>query len=98
LKIVYGTDMGGIPWQQAEAQEFARMVEFGMVPMDAIRAATLLPAEMLDEKGELGVIAPGAFADIIAVGGDPLKEIAELENVKFVMKDGAVYKNQIAAK
>jgi imidazolonepropionase-like amidohydrolase len=53
---------------------------------------------MLDEKGELGVVAPGAFADIIAVSGDPLKEITELENVKFVMKDGVVYKNQIAGR
>jgi imidazolonepropionase-like amidohydrolase len=98
LKIVYGTDMGGIPWQQAEAQEFARMVEFGMSPMDAIRAATSRPAEMLDQQGELGVIAPGAFADIISVSGDPLKEIRELESVKFVMKDGTVYKNEISGK
>ena len=74
------------------------MVEFGMAPIDAIRTATSRPAEMLDEKGELGVVAPGAFADIIAVSGDPLKEITELENVKFVMKDGVVYKNQIAGR
>lgn len=98
LKIVYGTDMGGIPWQEPEAQDFRRMVAFGMSPMDAIQSATSRAAEMLDSKGQLGVIAPGAFADIIAVSGDPLKDVGELENVKFVMKDGAVFKNQLATK
>jgi imidazolonepropionase-like amidohydrolase len=98
LKIVYGTDIGGIPWQEAEAQEFRRMVTLGMSPMDAIQAATIRAAEMLDAKGQLGVIAPGALADIIAVGGDPLKEVDELEKVKFVMKDGTVYKDQLTSK
>lgn len=97
LKIVYGTDIGGIPWQESEAQEFARMVSFGMSSMDAIQSATSRAAEMLGGKSQLGVIAPGAFADVIAVGGDPLKNIAELDNVKFVMKDGAVYKDSITA-
>lgn len=97
LKIVYGTDIGGIPWQEPEAQDFPRMVEFGMSPMEAIRSATSRAAEMLDSQGELGVIAPGAFADIIAVSGDPLEDISELEKVKFVMKDGRIYKNQPAA-
>jgi imidazolonepropionase-like amidohydrolase len=98
LKIVYGTDIGGIPWQEPEAQEFRRMVTLGMSPMDAIQSATSRAADMLDSKGQIGVIAPGAFADIIAVNGDPLKDVGELENVKFVMKDGTVYKNQLAAK
>ena len=98
LKIVYGTDIGGIPWQELEAQEFRRMVTLGMSPMDAIQSATSRAADMLDSKGQIGVIAPGAFADIIAVSGDPLKDVGELENVKFVMKDGTVYKNQFAAK
>jgi imidazolonepropionase-like amidohydrolase len=96
LKIVYGTDIGGIPWQEPQAQEFARMVSFGMSPMDAIQSATSRPAEMLDNKGQLGVIAAGALADIIAVSGDPLKDIREIEKVKFVMKDGAVYKDLIS--
>ena len=95
LKIVYGTDIGGIPWQESEAQEFRCMVTLGMSPMDAIHSATSRAAEMLDSQGEIGVIAPGAYADIIAVSGDPLKDIGELENVKFVMKDGMVYKNQL---
>ncbi len=98
LKIVYGTDMGGIPWQEPEAQDFPRMVAFGMSPMDAIQSATSRGGELLDNKGLLGVITPGAFADIIAVSGDPLKDVDELEKVKFVMKDGAVYKNQFAGK
>ncbi len=94
LKIVYGTDMGGIPWQEPEAQEFTRMVTLGMTPMDAIHSATSRAAEMLDSKGELGVLAPGAYADIIAVRGDPLKDIREFEHVTFVMKDGGVIKNE----
>ena len=93
LKIVFGTDMGGIPWQEPIAAEFKVMVKLGMSPTAAIQAATSRPAEMLDRKGQLGVVAEGAYADIIAVGGDPLKDIGELEQVKFVMKDGAVYKD-----
>ncbi len=92
LKIVFGTDIGGIPWDQPIAQEFPYMVKFGMSPMQAIRAATVSPAEMLDMIGEIGVIAPGAYADVIAVQGDPLQDITELGRVKFVMKGGQVYK------
>jgi imidazolonepropionase-like amidohydrolase len=95
LKIVFGTDMGGIPWTEPIAQEFGRMVSLGMAPMDAIQAATSRAADMLDMKGEIGVIAPGAYAELIAVSGDPLKDIGELEHVKFVMQDGAVYKNEV---
>jgi imidazolonepropionase-like amidohydrolase len=96
LKIVYGTDMGGIPWTEPLAQEFHRMTELGMMPMDAIQSATSRAAEMLEMKGEIGVIASGAFADIIAVSGDPLKEINELEHVRFVMHDGSVFKNDFS--
>jgi imidazolonepropionase-like amidohydrolase len=93
LKIVFGTDIGGIPWQEPIAEEFKWMVKLGMSPAAAIQAATSRPAEMLGSKGELGVVAEGAYADIIAVGADPLKDIGELEKVKFVMKDGAVFKD-----
>ncbi len=96
LKIVFGTDIGGMPWTEPMAQEFQRMVGFGMTPMDAIRSATSRAAEMLDMKGEIGVLAPGALADIVAVTGDPLKDVDVLEHVRFVMKDGAVFKNEIA--
>ena len=91
VKIVYGTDMGGIPWTEPVAQDFPRMVEFGMQPMDAIQSATSRAAVMLDMEGKIGVIAPGAFADVIAVNGDPLLDIKLLENVDFVMKDGQVF-------
>src|SRR6266478_6752022 len=96
LKIVFGTDIGGMPWTEPIAQEFQRMVGFGMTPMDAIQAATSRAAEMLDMKGEIGVLAPGAFADIVAVSGDPSKDVNILEHVRFVMKDGAVFKNELA--
>jgi imidazolonepropionase-like amidohydrolase len=92
VKIVFGTDMGGIPWTQAIAQEFSRMTEFGMQPMDAIQSATSRPALMLDMEGKIGVLAAGAFADIVAVKGDPLRQIKVLEDVQFVMKDGQVFR------
>jgi imidazolonepropionase-like amidohydrolase len=92
VKIVFGTDMGGIPWTEPVAQEFTRMVEFGMQPMDAIQSATSRAAVMLDMEGKIGVVAPGAFADVVALTGDPLRDIKLLEHVEFVMKDGQVYK------
>jgi imidazolonepropionase-like amidohydrolase len=92
VKIVFGTDMGGIPWTEPMAQEFPRMVELGMAPMDAIRSATSRAAEMLDMQGQIGTVAPGAYADIVAVDGDPLHEIKILEEVRFVMKDGKVFR------
>jgi imidazolonepropionase-like amidohydrolase len=93
VKIVFGTDIGGIPWDQPIAQEFPKMVGFGLSPMDAIKSATSHAAEMLDMKGEIGVIAKGAYADVIAISGDPVKDIAALGHVNFVMHDGAVFKN-----
>jgi imidazolonepropionase-like amidohydrolase len=96
LKIVFGTDIGGMPWTDSMAQEFKRMVGLGMAPMDAIQSATSRAADMLDMKGEIGVLAPGAFADIVAVSGDPLKDVSILEHVRFVMKDGAIFKNDLA--
>lgn len=95
VKIVFGTDMGGIPWTEPIAQEFSRMVEFGMQPMDAIQSATSRAAVMLEMEGKIGVIAPGAFADIIAVGADPLHDIKALEAVQFVMKDGKVFRSEM---
>ena len=95
LKIVYGTDMGGIPWTEPIAQEFGRMVSMGMSPMDAIQSATVRASEMLDMKGEIGAVAAGAYADIVAVSGDPLKDVGELEHVHFVMHNGSVFKNEL---
>jgi imidazolonepropionase-like amidohydrolase len=98
VKIAFGTDMGGIPWSEPIAQEFPRMIEFGMTPMQAIQSATSRAADLLDMKGRLGVIAPGAYADVVAVSGDPLTNIKILENVGFVMKDGKVFKNDLGTK
>jgi len=96
VKIAFGTDMGGIPWSEPIAQEFARMVELGMPPMDAIQGATSRAATMLEMDGKLGVVAPGAFADMIAVSGDPLQDVKALESVQFVMKDGKVFRSESA--
>jgi imidazolonepropionase-like amidohydrolase len=93
IKIVFGTDVGGFAWSDPIAQEFSYMVKFGMPPMEAIKSATSRAAELLDMKGELGVIAPGAYADVVAVAGDPLTNIEALKNVNFVMKDGKVFKH-----
>ena len=95
VKIVFGTDVGGFPWTQPIAQEFPRLAEFGMAPMAAIQSATSGAAEMLGMSGQLGVVAPGALADLVAVPGDPLKDVKELERVSFVMKDGKVFKNDL---
>jgi len=92
VKIVFGTDMGGIPWSEPIAQEFSRMVEFGMQPMDAILSATSRAAVMLDMEGKIGVVAPGAFADIVATSGDPVHDVKTLEAIRFVMKDGKVFR------
>jgi imidazolonepropionase-like amidohydrolase len=67
VKIVFGTDAGSFSWDEPLAKEFAYMVEFGMTPMAAIQAATSRAAEMLGAAGDLGVVAPGAYADIVAV-------------------------------
>ncbi len=95
VKIVFGTDVGGFPWTDPIAQEFGRMVEYGMSPMAAIKSATSVPAVMLEQAGQIGVIAPGAYADIIALSADPLKDIGALKNVGFVMKNGDVFKNEL---
>ena len=95
VKIAFGTDAGGYDWTENQAKEFSYMVKWGMTPMQAIKAATTVAAELLDMKGRIGEISPGAFADIVAVKGDPLKEIGVLEKVGFVMKDGKVYKDTI---
>jgi len=87
-----------MPWTEPLAQEFRHLVGLGMPPMDAIQSATSRAADMLEMKGEIGVIAPGAFADIVAVKGDPLKDVTELEHVRFVMHDGSIFKNELANK
>ena len=93
VKMAFGTDVGGFKWSEPIAEEFAREVEFGMTPMQAIKSATSRAADLLGKRGELGVVAPGAYADLIAVAGDPLADVSVLKAVHFVMKDGAVFKS-----
>ena len=98
VKIVLGTDAGGFPWTDPnlnEAKEFRYYVDYGMTPMQAIRSATSLGAEMLGWSDRLGSIEPGKFADLVAVAGDPVANISELEHVRFVMKEGVIYKNEL---
>ena len=96
IKIVFGTDVGGFPWTELnEAREFKYYVDYGMTPMQAIHTATSTAAELLGWSDRLGTIEAGKIADIVAVEGDPLSDITELEHVRFVMKDGAIYKNGI---
>jgi len=98
VKIVYGTDMGGIDWTESEAQEFPYLVQFGLTPMSAIQAATSRAAEMLDMKGEIGVLAAGGYADIVAVTGDPLADVKALANVRFVMKGGSIFRDDLSSR
>lgn len=91
VKIAFGTDAGVFPHGE-NAKEFGYMVEAGMTPIDAIRSATVNAAILLDQPKRLGAVDAGFAADIIAVEGDPLKDVKVLEQVKFVMKDGVVYK------
>jgi imidazolonepropionase-like amidohydrolase len=95
IQIVFGTDVGGFPWTEVnEAREFRYYVEYGMTPLQAIRTATSSAADLLGWSDKLGTVEPGKLADIVAVAKDPLADIGELEHVRFVMKEGVVYKNE----
>lgn len=72
MKIAFGTDVGGFEWTENQAKEFSYMAKWGMTPMQAIKSATVVGAELLDTSGRIGEISPGAFADIVAVASDPL--------------------------
>jgi imidazolonepropionase-like amidohydrolase len=93
VKISFGTDAGGFPWTENEAKEFSYMVKYGMTPWQAIQAATVTAAALLDQQDHLGAIEAGKDADIVAVAGDPLANVEELQHVKFVMKNGVVFKD-----
>ena len=94
VRISYGTDAGGYAWTEGQAKEFSYMVRYGMSPMQAIRSATSVAAALLDQQDNLGALEAGRLADLIAVAGDPLKDITELERVRFVMKGGVVVKRE----
>lgn len=95
VKIAYGTDAGGYAWSENQAKEFAYMVRYGMTPMQAIQSATIAAADLLERPNDLGAIEPGKYADIIAIAGDPLGDISELERVRFVMKSGEVFRDEL---
>ncbi len=95
VKIAMGTDVGGFPWTGKDgihqAKELEYYVQWGMTTRQAIQSATLVAAELLGQAANLGTVTAGRYADIIAVAGDPLQDITELQRVKFVMKGGVVY-------
>jgi imidazolonepropionase-like amidohydrolase len=94
VKIAYGTDAGVYPHGD-NARQFAVMVRFGLTPVQAIQSATVNAAGLLGWSDRVGSIEPGKFADMIAVEGDPLADVTQLERVKFVMKGGEVIKNDL---
>lgn len=93
VKVAFGTDAAVYP-HGMNAHEFAVMVKLGLPPLQAIQAATVNAADLLGWTGKVGTLEPGAWADIIAVDGDPTKDVTTLERVKFVMKGGEVVKNE----
>jgi imidazolonepropionase-like amidohydrolase len=94
VKIAFGTDVGGFEWTINPAKEFSYMVQYGMTPAEAIRAATVTASELLRMPDQIGTVEAGKLADIVAVPSDPLADISALEHVNFVMKDGMVYKSE----
>jgi imidazolonepropionase-like amidohydrolase len=97
VKVVSGVDLGGYDYDPTVyVRELATLVEAGMTPMQAIKATTSVPAEMLNKSNDIGAIEVGRKADIIAVENDPLQDISELEKIIFVMSDGKIIKNDVA--
>lgn len=94
-KIAYGTDSGVYPhgWN---GKQFFHMVKWGMTPMQAVQAATVHAADLLGWQTKVGQIAPGFYADLVAVKGDPLADVTVLEKIDFVMKGGEIYKDTLA--
>src|SRR6267142_1094819 len=96
VRIAFGTDAGVYPHGD-NAKQFAWMVRLGLPPARAILSATAWAAELLDRQKDVGTVQAGRYADLIAVPGDPLKDIRVLERVPFVMKGGAIVKNELSA-
>jgi imidazolonepropionase-like amidohydrolase len=97
VKMAFGSDAGVYPHGD-NGRQFKYMVQYGMTPAQALRAATYSAADLLGTLKNVGTIEPGKFADIIALGSDPLKEVRSLENVGFVMKGGVIYKDKLTGK
>ena len=94
VKIAFGSGVGPFP-HGTQTKEFEYMVKFGMTPVQAIRAATSEGAQLMGWQDRVGAVEAGKFADLVAVEGDPIADITELERVKFVMKGGHVFKNEL---
>jgi imidazolonepropionase-like amidohydrolase len=94
VKVAFGSGVGPFP-HGTQNKEFEYMVKFGMTPVQAIRAATSEAALLMGWEDRIGSVQAGKFADLVAVTGDPIADITELERVQFVMKDGHVYKNEL---
>jgi imidazolonepropionase-like amidohydrolase len=95
VRVALGTDAAVYP-HGMNGHEFAVMVKLGLTPLQAIQAGTINAADLLGWSGKVGTLEPGAWADIVAVDGDPIKDVSTLERVKFVMKGGEVVKNEYA--
>lgn len=93
IKVAYGTDIGGYDWNLPQAKDFEYMVKWGMTTTQAIQTATITAAELLGKTGLIGEIKTGALADLIAINGDPTKDIQLLQQIKWVMKNGIIYKS-----
>jgi imidazolonepropionase-like amidohydrolase len=91
VPIAMGSDVGPFP-HGTQAREFVLMVQFGMTPLAAIQAGTVNGAKLLGWEGQIGVLKAGCLADIVAVSGNPLEDIAALQKVSFVMKGGAIHR------
>lgn len=91
VKMAFGTDSGVCPYKDS-VKQFAFMVKYGMTPMQAIQAATINAADLIGKPDQFGSLRAGKFADIVAVDGDPIADIRQLEHVTFVMKEGVIYK------
>jgi imidazolonepropionase-like amidohydrolase len=94
VKVAFGSGVGPFP-HGTQTKEFEYMVKFGMAPTQAIRAATSEAALLMGWQDRVGSVEAGKFADLVAVSGDPVADITELERVKFVMKGGRVFKNEL---
>ena len=92
VKIAFGTDVGAFEWDMSPARQLITMVKWGMTPAQALRAATIRGAELMQMQNDIGTIEAGKYADIIAIEGNPLNDISVMQKITFVMKGGVVFK------
>ena len=97
VRIANGSDIGGMPWTEPMARELVALVQAGMTPTQAVRAATGVAADLLDEAANLGAVAPGRYADLVAAPGDASRDVTALLRVQFVMKGGQVVRGPAGA-